>query len=365
MLIGIGAYPHLLNGQSARATDTFGLGQLTSPPVSARALADWFIAHFDCPDRPLGSLRLLLSEKVPTRYVHPQSGVAYTVPAADLGNTREAMKAWSEGEVSSDDQLILYVCGHGLAGGQNEIYPLRDFGLDDPADDGPLARSLNLNKLAGGLATARASNQLLIFDTCREKDELVEANQDGGSGFVVARPGRRLTISQKMAQCVIHSTELDNKAGGPSGAPSICAQALMRVFAGAGASQSGGAWYLKSTVICNAMSELQERLVPSGYTSQQGDQSRFANIAVRRFVTSPMVPVFIRRQNGAEFAGRTVDYCPLDGGTTVSELAHGKQWEGAVPVGTHRFRVSSTEQPTPDLVVNAAVGPVFVDLEAQ
>src|SRR5690242_16561303 len=106
LLIGVGTYEHLLNGPEHLAADHFGLDQLTSPPASARALAEWFIEGFDCPDRPLGSVRLLLSEASPARFRNPRTGAQYAVPDANLVNTRAAAIAWSEAATGVDDQLI-------------------------------------------------------------------------------------------------------------------------------------------------------------------------------------------------------------------------------------------------------------------
>lgn len=320
MLIGVGTYVHLNGGLEDPAADHFGLGQLTSPPASARALADWFIRFFDCPDRPLGTVRMLLSELAPATYTNPITGAQYLPPFADLAETKAAVQKWSESEVSTDDQLIFYFCGHGLAGGVDELYPLRDFGRNDPADDGPFARAINLNRFAAGLATVRASNQLLILDTCREKDELIHANGNDGAGLIVARQGRRFAIAQNMAQCVIHSAGPDSQARGLPGQPSLCAQALMWVLDGAAASSSGGVWHIKSTLISNAITDLQERHFPTGYKAQRSDLTRAANIAVRRFPQRPKVPVFIKRRDGLSLVGAQVDYCPVGTNNTVSTV---------------------------------------------
>ena len=78
LVIGVGKYPHLLNGEHfdphVRHLD---LGQLTSPPVSARAFARWWCESYNNPDVPLGSVELFLSEENPTpfSYMHPENGL--------------------------------------------------------------------------------------------------------------------------------------------------------------------------------------------------------------------------------------------------------------------------------------------------
>jgi hypothetical protein len=361
MLIGVGAYEHLPDGGGDPAEEDFGLGQLTSPPASARALADWFIEHFECPDRPLGTVRLLLSERNPATYINPRTGETHAIPFPTLAETKLAVTEWSEGQVSDDDQLIFYFCGHGLSGGVDELYPLRDFGRNGPEDDGPLARAINLNRFATSLATVRASNQLLILDTCREQEEFIEANNNDGARLIAARPTRRLGIAERMSQCVIHSTEPDSQARGRRGEASLCAQALMRALAGAAASRTGTTYHVRSILIPNAISDLQGRTVEEGYARQRSDTTRAANISVRRFIGKPDVPVFIRRQDGGSLAGSTVEHCPVGSGPPVRHLARTDEWEGALPIGQHRFVVGRRDPP--DLDVEENVTPVYVTLE--
>jgi hypothetical protein len=42
LVIGVGAYPHLIGG-TGRTKYNDGMGQLTSPPISARLFASWLM----------------------------------------------------------------------------------------------------------------------------------------------------------------------------------------------------------------------------------------------------------------------------------------------------------------------------------
>ena len=46
LVIGVGDYPHLNNGTGALANDPLGLSQVTTPPVTALALADWLLGSY-------------------------------------------------------------------------------------------------------------------------------------------------------------------------------------------------------------------------------------------------------------------------------------------------------------------------------
>ena len=74
LVIGIGDYPHLLGGSGPLTPSHDGMQQLSSPPVSARAVADWLIADFRHPERVVGSVALLLSENPAAPYVNPVTG---------------------------------------------------------------------------------------------------------------------------------------------------------------------------------------------------------------------------------------------------------------------------------------------------
>jgi hypothetical protein len=64
LVIGAGQYPHLIGGE-APAQKTDGLRQLSSPPMSARAFAEWMLRDYQCPGKELASLSLLVSEPAP------------------------------------------------------------------------------------------------------------------------------------------------------------------------------------------------------------------------------------------------------------------------------------------------------------
>lgn len=76
LIIGVGDYPNVRQSRVARnAADLLEVRPLTSPPRSARELADWFLTSFHNPNAELGSLELLFSDAGQTTYQHPQTGV--------------------------------------------------------------------------------------------------------------------------------------------------------------------------------------------------------------------------------------------------------------------------------------------------
>jgi hypothetical protein len=66
LVIGVGKYTY---GKGAGASPVAGdLRQLTLPPISARAIADWFIGSFKNTEKPLVSVSLLISEEQSQAY---------------------------------------------------------------------------------------------------------------------------------------------------------------------------------------------------------------------------------------------------------------------------------------------------------
>jgi len=206
-LVGIADYPHLNAGSGALAKWHFELGQLSSTTASARGLANWFITGFDCQVRPLKSVSLILSEPgaAAASYTNPATGAVYSVPQGTAIETRDALIAALAKVGGPDDQFIFYFAGHGLSGGVNDFYLMRDFGVDH---NGPLDAMINYSDLMAGMRSQLPSQQLLVFDGCRDVNDRVEANQTGGTGLIPADPMIRLGL-QSVLQCGVHSAERD------------------------------------------------------------------------------------------------------------------------------------------------------------
>jgi hypothetical protein len=315
----------------------FGLGQLSSPAASARRLANWFIDEFNCSEWQLASVSLLLSESNPASFTNPKTGVTHSVPRGTRLETRDELIATLGRARRSDDQFLFYFAGHGLGGGVNDFYLLRDFGRDP---NGPLDAMINYADLMAAMKTQIPSQQLLVFDGCRDVNDLIDANWSGGTGLTIADPGARLGVTQPMRQCGIHSAERDAKSYGKKGAPSVCAQALERALSGAAGKAHMEGWYVTSGRICEAMCDFQTLgFGPNAGIVQRPDPSAYADFKVRRLTGPPRVPVFMRRIDGGSLKGSTVT-CRANGMVVLTEAPVREwYWEGALEIGKHDFEV--------------------------
>src|SRR5438034_10565023 len=90
LIVGVVAYEFGKNKKEAPVAT--GFRQLTSPPVSARAVADWFITSFRNQEKPLASVALLISEDAAKPYQPPApaGAAAVNLPEATLQNVKDA-----------------------------------------------------------------------------------------------------------------------------------------------------------------------------------------------------------------------------------------------------------------------------------
>lgn len=362
LLIGISDYPHLPGGDGDPQTDLFGMGQLTSPSASARALATWFIQSFSCPDRPLASVALVLSEAGgPATYVNPVNQAVIAIPQGDLADVRAALRAFVARAAHPDDQIILYFCGHGLSSGAQAFYGVRDFGLDP---DGPLDHALNYQNLVASLESQVASNQLLIFDSCRTGDRVVRANLNGGATPLTANPALRDQIAQRMRQCVIFSTEMDRQAVGKPGQPSLCAGSLIRALGGAAAKRGQNAWEVNTVRLFDALGDFQAWDFRADASTARPDAGRFSNLTIRTLPGEPLIPVFIRRADGQSLAGASVT-CQSEPPGAAPVLQDSRlqtdDFEGLLPIGKHRFDVVGADGAVYPPVIDA-VAPHYLPI---
>ncbi len=337
LLIGVGDYPHLERGSARRAKETLGLGQLSSPPASARHLADWFISSFDCADKPLASVGLLLSEPGarPSRYKVP-SGEAITVPRATLAEAQDAAEEWIKRAGDPADRLIFYFCGHGYAAGMQNFYLLRDFGASDAR---PMEAAINYERLVTGMGSRKPDEQLLILDACRDDVELAARNPTGGASLLDVLPNERAGQSARARQCAIFSTELDGQARGRPNTPSLCASAVVKGFMGAAVKEARGGWYVTTPRLLEAINDFQTRALGESGAEQRGDSALFADINVRRFRAEPKVPVFVSRDDGQELKKATITCSGIDGKITLAKDVSGLEYEGELTAGRYDFRL--------------------------
>jgi len=196
LIIGVGTYPHLLGGNGPTLADTQGLGQLTSPPVSACALADWLIGRFTNAERPLGSVRLLASIDAANQQ---NGGVAPRIDAIE-----QAANEWLvDGNTNPDNQLLFYFCGHGI--GANGLLALlaEDFG-SKPNNE--LDGAIDFARFHNGMNRCKAQYQCFFIDACRSNADLLAYGNGVAGRYLFTQPaGTKKKQQPSIRRSRVHS----------------------------------------------------------------------------------------------------------------------------------------------------------------
>lgn len=305
IIIGVGQYPHLPGGSGPllALAQAENLGQLDSPPRSARALARWFLERFHHPQRPLRSLRVLTSgDDDPIRFLpdgdrgrvtdEPAAVEVQPLPAT-MTNVTEALVAWRErGEQDPDAVLLFFFSGHGLGLGADVSLLLRDFGA---RNTNPLAGAIDFRALRNATQVARASRQCWFVDACRVESPMLQ-NAGSYRGNPVFQPGPRLH-AEPCLSTVFHSTLRGRQAYGRPGNVSLFTELLLEALEGGGASDldGDGTYHVTPLQLQSVLGETLDRAARRHGALQipvaDGLSKEFE---IHTLTGPPIVPTFVR-----------------------------------------------------------------------
>lgn len=256
IVIGVGHYAHLPGGRRKKFSKPGGMGQLKSPPVSARAIARWLIEEYKHPEKPLASVSLLLSDSTGNDFTYELKGKEKTVPAApaEMAEVEEAVSAWRAlGHKNSDHLLLFFFCGHGIARGTDLALLLSDFGAKET---NPLDGAIDFRRMRLGMDECAARQQCYFVDACRVGSELL-IKGDGYAGNPIIQGIGAVNASGKVRQApVFYSTLPGTLAHARVGKPSVYTAALLEALAGAGAGDETGSWRVRTNRLHDALNFL-------------------------------------------------------------------------------------------------------------
>ncbi len=171
LAVGVGTYTHLPGGAGPVADRPLGLRQLASPPVSLKAVVDWFLAPvldlaapgFVNPLVPLGSVEALASAEAPVAITTATGEVS--LAQASRQNIQQAFEDWL-GRVQSHPENIgvFYFCGHGLMA-ENHFLLADDFGQSRAM---PWANAFDITATIRAVERKAAGAIYYFIDACRD-----------------------------------------------------------------------------------------------------------------------------------------------------------------------------------------------------
>lgn len=222
-VVGVGAYPHLQGGTGKLTGQPLGMGQLTSPPVSAMEVLKWIDGQLKNPQAPLKSIEVLISQPVRATFTD-KKGQTEEIDSATYDNFAQSAQIWYErASLHPENVVIFYFCGHGLGDGLNSQLLLEDYGKTNP----PLRHAINFSGFRMSMGSTKATKQLYLIDACRVVDPtmLVDPYNMAGSGLP---PGNVMTMGKGIANPVIFATRNGEQAFGPPGKVSHFTYALLQ-----------------------------------------------------------------------------------------------------------------------------------------
>jgi len=257
VVIAVGCYPHLLGGVPPVCDDNEGLGQLTSPPVSGRAFADWLIQHFNNPGKPLATVALLISEELnairgeTSRYLHPSTGASIELERASIENIATAVAEWKiRGDANDQNMTLFYFCGHGIAQGSDAALLAEDYGANN---QNALDGAIDFRRLHLGMNGCSASQQCYFVDACRATSDMLLENRDYlGRPLVQIRKDARRNKPLRQAP-VFYASLAGALAYARPKRPSVFTEALLKSFNGAGSDDEDGDWRVSTSRLLDAL----------------------------------------------------------------------------------------------------------------
>jgi hypothetical protein len=256
LAIGIGRYPHLLGGDKRLTAKPMGLKQLESPPVSVKALTDWFLASLHAPENPgfinatvpLGSLRVLASATHTVTIDAPHGQV--NLEPATKSNIDDAFTAWLDAVKCNDANIgVFYFCGHGVMV-SNHYLLAEDFGATAQA----WSRAFDISATLRAVEREVKGTLYFFIDACREISRDL-ASSVGANPMALIPADLTKPVSRKSSVCISAAGEGQRAFAPRGGQVSQFTQALLRSASGFAGVRTAGhpAWEVDGETLATAI----------------------------------------------------------------------------------------------------------------
>ena len=341
LLIGVGSYPFLEGGTPGQTfVHSMGMGQLSSPPVSVRVLADWFTNPrngFNNPDRPLRSLAVLCSDVAPF-LLEDSTGAEVAVERARMPAVTQAVLAWmGRAGRNTENLAVFFFCGHGVAFGEAETaLLLEDFGgnTTDPMDEAIAFEQMRM----GVMRQCDATYQCHLIDACRTP--VTRAFGDAfdtrkSIGKAIASSGISRALRDKVAPAFL-ATDIGASAYGLTGQASLFTQALLGAMRGPACREKDDYWEIQAPALAEGINKYIATL---NYQTQLQYCQPIANgreLALHRLRAEPEVVVKVFTRDPANLK-KSVLVCLREPDFRMEKTKLSAPWSIALTRGKYRF----------------------------
>lgn len=331
IVVGAGDYPHLVNGSQKLSDYHDGMGQLSSPPLSARAFAEWLINSYENPDRQLETVALLLAENPASTFTNPATGAQLNPERANYSNVAAAIQDWARrGAENPNNLLIFYFCGHGVAQGSDMSLLTAEYGADPLA---PLDEALDFRKFRLAMSRNLPNQQIYFVDACRaSSDSLIQSQ--GYAGRTPVQVGQ-----QSAAETPIYFATLSGEdAFGKQGEVSFFTKALIKGLNGMGSDNPEGKWLVTTTRLKEAIDYEVKRAFEGGVKRRQVPPTdELSTFVIHRLKSQPEVPVTVTCEPDSHNQQAEFSYA-YQGVEKDRRTPANESWSIMLPAGDYEFR---------------------------
>lgn len=288
-----------------------GVGRYNDPSIptvttsvrGAWAFTEWLLTEYTHPNRPLGSVELLLSatndpgDYMPSPSAALRIGVATgsTLPgeAATFGNIQVAYTRWLErARQHSQNAALFYFSGHGLW--KNKPYPLPE-DAQIASNTQPFARLINIADTVIDQATYQPGLQCYFVDACQTLPTQLLENTTAEPGTVLNQPNNGAWVERDVH--LYYGSRPGRAAYGPADAPPFFTQELLECLRKRGAQTNpiGGKWIVSTASLREALgAAANRRSVQEKVKLQFLDKSENVGLSNELCHLSEMPEVFVR-----------------------------------------------------------------------
>jgi hypothetical protein len=361
IVIGVGDYPHLVNGSGPLTNANDQMTQLTAPPLSARAIAGWLISNLNDPDKPLATVSLLLSESQPSTFQNPRTRATRAVPSATMENVEPAIREWfGRGNSQLENRLLFYFSGHGTARGSDVALLLADYGA---TVGNALEGAIDFGEFVQGMNLCKARQQVFLVDACRSNSDMLIGTYRG-------KPIYSLTawedIPTELRQsAVFYSSIAGAAAYGRPNQVSPFAEAVIRALSGAASDDIHGEkdWRVNTARLQEALSFYMEHAVgPWGPRALVPAANDLTTFEIHRLRGKPVATAVV--QCVPKEATALAKFKCWSGGKLRDERPPGVgEWLVQLPVGTYKFTAEFADRNYKAGRASARLRPVYRPVE--